>query len=265
MYAHILKMIKTKLADLQATIKGREKEFAILVGIALVIFSLLVTGIVLIVKKFRHTPDISIKREVNIPIFPTTLPLCEKEDLVFKTLTNAGYSIAGACGIMGNIAVESPEFDPTVLGPNDIPYGLFQWTDVGDRKQNLRNWCSKHHLEYDTIEGQLAFAIYELSGGDSIAVRLDEYLRTSDDAAKACAEFAAGFERCISDTKDGCGIYNGSLYPEFYGKPYQGLNKRIEKAREYYERFIKAPPQMKLYNTEELDNGKSVEAIDISL
>lgn len=265
MYARILKMIKTKLADLQATIKGREKEFAILVGIALVIFSLLVTGIVLIVKKFRHTPDISIKREVNIPIFPTTLPLCEKEDLVFKTLTNAGYSVAGACGIMGNIAVESPEFDPTVLGPNDIPYGLFQWTDVGDRKQNLRNWCSKHHLEYDTIEGQLAFAIYELSGGDSIAVRLDEYLRTSDDAAKACAEFAAGFERCISDTKDGCGIYNGSLYPEFYGKPYQGLNKRIEKAREYYERFIKAPPQMKLYNTEELDNGKSVEAIDISL
>lgn len=256
MFARNFEKLKIVIDDLKARKRGHEKEVLINLGILLIILALIITGIVLLVKKLNKPVEITLHREINIPMFPTTLPLEDKEDLVFETLTSSGYSVAGACGIMGNIAVESPEYDPTVLGPGDIPYGLFQWTDVGDRKKKLKSWCKEHGLGHDTIEGQLAFAIYELSGGDSIACRLDDFLRTTDDAYAACSEFAAGFERCISDEDNGCGIYAGSLYPEFYKKPYQGLNKRLNKALNYYERYKCAPPKMEVYDTDELNNTK---------
>lgn len=270
MFDHNFEKLQIVIADLKLKKRGHEKEILLNIGILLLIIAIIVTGIVLIVKKLNKPVEIVTHREINIPMFPTTLPLEEKENLVFETLTSAGYSVAGACGIMGNIAVESPEYDPTVLGPSGDPYGLFQWTSVGDRKSKLNTWCSKQHLQYDSIEGQLAFAIYELSGGDSIAVRLDDFLKSTDDAYAACAEFAAGFERCISDEDNGCGIYTGSLYPEFYGKPYQGLDKRINKALNYYERFKSMPPKIEVYNTNELsgnstDNINSDSVINISL
>lgn len=257
------------MSDFREQIRGREKEAMIKLGIpSVLIVALIVTGIVLIVRSCSKPIEINTSREINIPIVPTTLPLEEKEELVFETLTSAGYSIAGACGIMGNIAVESPDFDPTALGPGGVPYGLFQWTNVGDRKEKLRTWCENHNLSPDSIEGQLAFAIYEVSGGDSIAVRLDDFLRTTDDAYAACVEFTAGFERCISDTTEGCGIYAGSLYPEFYKKPYQGLDKRVNKALNYYERFKDAPATLEVYETDELNNSEKKEdatVINISL
>ena len=238
--------------DLKNHKRGHKKEILVNCGILAILITLIVFGIILFARACNRKPiEISTQREINIPIFPTTLPLEEKEQLVFETLTSAGYSVAGACGIMGNIAVESPNYDPTAVGPGGGPYGLFQWTGVGRRKHKLYSWCQDHNVASDSIEGQLAFAIYELSGGDSIAVRMDDYLRKTDDAYTACAEFAAGFERCVADTDNGCGTYTGSLYPEFYGKPYQGLNKRINKAMNYYERFKNATPKLQVYTTEE--------------
>ena len=53
----------------------------------------------------------------------------------------------------------------------------------------------------------------------------------------AAVEFAAGFERCITDSGKSADKYMGSLYPEFYGEYYQGLSKRVNKAMNYYLRF----------------------------
>ena len=223
--------------DLKQRKRGHEKEILINIGILVVLNALIVFIISLFARSCNHSIEITTQREINIEIVPNNLPLSEKEDLVFESLKKAGFSTAGACGIMGNIAVESPDYDPTAVGVGGGPYGLFQWTNVGRRKKKMQTWCEKHDVSPDSIEGQLAFAIYEIEGGDVIAVRLKDYLKSTDDAYTACAEFAAGFERCIADKNDGCGVYTGSIYPEFYGKPYQGLNKRINKAMNYYERY----------------------------
>ena len=134
-------------------------------------------------------------------------------------------------------AVESPDFDSSAVNEKSGAYGLFQWTDDGDRKQALKEYCIEHDLSRDSIDAQLAFAIYEIGGADPIACRLDRLLRETDDAYAAAAEFAVGFERCITDDAGRADTYTGSLYPEFYGKRYQHLSKRINKALNYYNRL----------------------------
>ena len=171
---------------------------------------------------------------------PADIPLDEKESLVYRSLTQAGYSPAGACGIMGNIAVESPDFDPSAVNGTSGALGLFQWNDVGDRQQHLKDFCREHKLNWNSIDSQLAFAVYELSGADPIACRLDDFLKETDDPYTAAAEFTAGFERCISDSGKAADVYTGALYPEFYGEHYQGLAKRINKAMNYYLRFAES-------------------------
>lgn len=237
MFEHNYSQLQIVFDDIKCKRNNHFRDILINIGILAVLIALIVLIIVLIVKaSSRETIEITTQREINITIVPD-LPLEEKEQLVFDSLIARGYSVAGACGIMGNIAVESPDFDPEALGPGGEAYGLFQWTEVGHRKHKLHLWCKNQKLSPNSIEGQLAYAVFELSGGDSIACRLDDYLRKTDDAYTACVEFAAGFERCIASRDDGCGTYTGSLYPEFYGEPYQGLNRRINKAMNYYERF----------------------------
>ncbi len=160
------------------------------------------------------------------------------ESSIFSTLVDAGYTPAAACGILGNISVESG-FNPTISGNKGRTYGLFQWTDTGDRRSNLKNWCKRRDISYESFEGQVAFAIYELEGGDAIACRLERYLKSTDDPAMAAMEFAVGFERCIGPTSSGNGDaeYIGNIYDEYYGKTYQALGRRVANASDYYDRF----------------------------
>ncbi len=181
--------------------------------------------------------------EIAMPVIHNideSLPLEEKEEKIYQSLLDAGYSPAGACGMMGNIAVESPDYDPSVVNESSGAYGLFQWTETGGRQTNLKTFCKKNSLDADSIDGQLAFAIYELRGADPIACRLNDFLMETDDSYAAAAEFAAGFERCISDVSRSADLYAGSIYPEFYGEYYQKLSKRINKAMNYYIRFTEA-------------------------
>lgn len=159
----------------------------------------------------------------------------EIEDKIYTTLISSGYSHAGACGIMGNMSVENPEFIPDLEANHGATYGLFQWSDVGNRKTNLFNWCNNRILHPKKVEGQLAFAIYELSGGDTIAAKANDYLKNTTDSTVAAMEFAAGFERCIGSTSNpkNDSKYNGLIYPERKGSTYQALAKRISKANEY--------------------------------
>ncbi len=224
----------------------------IIIAVPISLALLIVTSIVLIVINVRRSKTQKEPRVITLTIdAPADISLEKKEDIVYRSLLAAGYSSAGACGIMGNIAVESPEFDPSALNGSSGALGLFQWNDVGERQQHLKDFCKDRKLNWNSIESQLAFAIYELSGADPIACRLDDFLKETDDPYAAAAEFAAGFERCISDSGKAADIYTGSLYPEFYKEHYQGLARRINKAMNYYERY-------KDTNDTEMDGGITI-------
>lgn len=215
-----------------------KRKLIIYISIAVAVIALVTTAIILIVAGRRRAEERKEPRVVSITIdAPPDIPLEEKEEIVYQTLIDAGFSPAGACGIMGNIAVESPDFDPSAINESSGALGLFQWNDVGDRQQHFKDFCKEQKLNWNSIDSQLEFAIYELSGADPIACRLDDFLKETDDAYTAAAEFTAGFERCITDSGKKTDTYTGGLYPEFYGNKYQGLSKRINKAMNYYERF----------------------------
>ena len=163
----------------------------------------------------------------------------ETEDRIYNTLRTAGYSKAGACGILGNIAVENSSFEADLNGNGGITYGLFQWNNVGERKQNLVTWCNNRSLYPNRIDGQLAFAIHELEGGDPIAKRLERFLKSTNDPSDAAMEFTVGFERCVGSTKNPeiDARYEGSIYPEYYGKTDQAMAKRMEMAEKYYQGY----------------------------
>ena len=213
----------------------QRKEIIILASAAAVIIAAAVATVVIITGRRSQPKE---PRVVTLTIdAPADIPLEQKEDIVYRALIKAGYSPAGSCGIMGNIAVESPDFDPAAVNESAGTLGLFQWNDVGDRKAHFKEFCRQQKINWNSIDAQIAFAIYELSGADPIACRLDDFLKETDNAYAAAAEFTAGFERCVSDSGKAKDVYMGSLYPEFYGKHYQKLSERINKAMNYYERY----------------------------
>ena len=76
----------------------------------------LITLIVVIVVNAKKKNEVKEPRVITISIdAPDDIPLEEKERIIYQSLIKAGYSPAGACGIMGNIAVESPDFDPVAV------------------------------------------------------------------------------------------------------------------------------------------------------
>lgn len=215
-----------------------DRKSKIIIAASSVVVIVVIVAVMLIVSQGRDSEEKKQPRVISLSIdVPSDIPVEEKEKIVYRSLLAAGFSPAGACGMLGNIAVETTDFDPTVINETNGAFGLFQWTDVGDRQQKLKDFCKDHAMNYGSVEGQIAFAVYEISGADPIADRLDDLLRTTDDPYTAAAEFTAGFERCIADSGKSDDKYTGSLYPEFYGQYYQGLSRRINKAMNYYERF----------------------------
>ena len=162
----------------------------------------------------------------------------ETEDSIYATLIEKGYTPAGACGILGNMSVENPKFVADLYSPGGYAYGLFQWMD--ERITNLKKWCNNRILYWNRTEGQIAFAIAELEGYDSIAHKINSFLKNTDDPAMAAMEFCAGFERCVGSTgnDDRDGIYTGEIYPTLYGRTYQGLNLRVANAKKYYDKYV---------------------------
>lgn len=223
----------------------KRKIMLINISILILLIGLIITVIVLIVDKVggdteEHKKPRVITITIDEPV-DINIPVEEREQIVYESLLAAGYSPAGACGMMGNIAVEAPDYDPRTVNESNGAFGLFQWNDVGDRQQHLKDFCEDNNMDCNTIEGQIAFAVYELSGADPIACRLDDLLKTTADPYTAAAEFTAGFERCICDSGKSADVYCGSLYPEFHKEHYQALAKRINKAMNYYIRFVRTP------------------------
>ena len=84
------------------------------------------------------------------------------ETIIFKYLTEeAGFNTSAAVAILGNIYEES-SFNTTAIGDQGNSHGLCQWNGV--RWDNLLAFCEDMDYDPYSIEGQLQFMEYELTG-----------------------------------------------------------------------------------------------------
>ena len=114
------------------------------------------------------------------------------KDQVFEELQRQGLNTAAACGVMANIDKEST-FNPSVSS-RDGSYGLCQWT--GSRKSNLFSYCDQNGLDSSSVEGQIAFLMYELQTGyKGVYNTLLTTSNTADGAYNAAYRFCYDFER----------------------------------------------------------------------
>lgn len=144
-------------------------------------------------------------------IYPTN------EQYVFLFCVNKmGLTPAAACGVMANIYRES-SFRNYVKA--DGSYGLCQW--LGERRTNLRKWCTNNGLDYTTMYGQLCFMYYELSDPKYLELVQIMYSlgNTEQDAHDAAREWCykyempaivgdIGYERGLSARNDFYPIYS---------------------------------------------------------
>ena len=85
----------------------------------------------------------------------------DNKSTMCQTLLNSGISENATSALMVNAMADS-DFDPTKdinYSDGTNSYGLFQWK--GNNKINeLKGYCEKKGLGYDSIEGQLSYLLY---------------------------------------------------------------------------------------------------------
>ena len=144
------------------------------------------------------------------------------KDRVYQMLTTRGLNTAAACGIMANMEIES-NFKPTATSPGGS-YGLCQWT--GSRKTDLNNYCKKNGYEVSSVDGQVAFLLYELQTSyKSVYKMLQSTACTADGAYNAAYRFCYDFERPASKSSRSAERANcakNSYWPQY--KQYASLN-----------------------------------------
>lgn len=95
-----------------------------------------------------------------------TRKICDNTKWVYSQCINKGFTLAATCGILGNIVTES-SFNPEADNGNH--HGIAQWGygSGGGRWPNAKTWMdgNGYAKQYDSIEAQTAFLIYDLVGG----------------------------------------------------------------------------------------------------
>lgn len=133
-----------------------------------------------------------------------------QEDATYAALRNAGFSHEGACGIMGNIAVES--------GFGQTSRGYFGLMD--DRWEVYLDYCEQQRYVQTAIGSEIIFMIYRLGETNAEAMKMEypallQLLLTTDDPSLAAAAFCVGYERSIELEGN---VRN--VYPEEYKNLY---------------------------------------------
>lgn len=122
------------------------------------------------------------------------------EQTIFSFLKSTlGFNTAAACGVLGNLCVESSSFSSVEYNPYENAWGICQWRN--DRLENLQ---SRYPSSWKTLEAQLGFLKWELEGGDYNGKKTLNYLKSVEDSADGASDaalyFAQYFERCDADT-----------------------------------------------------------------
>ena len=152
------------------------------------------------------------------------------EAQIYKFLTETlGLNTAAACGILGNLHVETGgTFSPDVYNPNDSggtrSFGICQWNDgagAGNRFGQLISWCAANGLDANGLEGQLAFMQHELESTPYYRLSaLREVENTADGAYQASQLWATYYEGCSSASYARRGeLAKNTYWPRYSAQP----------------------------------------------
>ena len=91
----------------------------------------------------------------------------------------------GLAGILGNSGWESAGFNPTAVGPSG-EVGLFQWNPAAGRLQSLQKFSTDNGLDYQTVDAQVQFFVYEVKnqGYSSVIPAMNGATSVEDGVAK---------------------------------------------------------------------------------
>ena len=127
---------------------------------------------------------------------------------------------AAACGVLANIQLES-NFRPLALGDSGTSYGICQWHN--GRFTSLMNYCKQHELDYNTLEGQIAYLEWDLTHGyKGVYEALLNVEDSEEGAYRAGYLFCFRFE--MPDQVEARSKRRGNLArDEYYGKDFDLL------------------------------------------
>lgn len=124
----------------------------------------------------------------------TVDPLYSNETNCYRLIRYYGeFNNAVVAGIIANIASESGHtFDPDIHQYGGGPgYGICQWT-ASSRKQGLYDYAEVCGYNYDTLECQCQYLIYEL---ETLTPKLLKYLNEVPDTSDGA--YNAGYQFCL--------------------------------------------------------------------
>jgi len=124
----------------------------------------------------------------------------EKAFNYFLSPEGGEFSIEQACGIIGNLLVESGkgtqrDIDPMALNRAEGSFGIAQWNPAaaaGYRLAKLKEWCNLNTLNHQELSPQLQFIKYELFTYTYLGL---SKLRNTDSIEDASLIFEKYYER----------------------------------------------------------------------
>ena len=180
--------------------------------------------------------DCSLKSSAQRNIASANVGIVNSQDDVYVYLRDQGYTIAAACGIMGNIQQESNFRPDAVTGSY---YGMVQWDCI----DAIKSYCALNGLDYNSAAGQMAFLNAQLNNEVGYVIKPAQvlhYLKTTDDVQFAAELFCVAVERCVGG-KDEYHYWDVfapySKSNKYYGTLYQDLGKRVAYAQAFYEKY----------------------------
>jgi hypothetical protein len=114
---------------------------------------------------------------------------------IINAAKSAGINTkAGFAGVVGNALVESGvALSPTAENPRSKAFGVFQW--LGGRRQGLEGYASSKGRSASDFGVQMERFVQELKGADFQGPATVQALNSTNDPARAAAEFNRLFER----------------------------------------------------------------------
>lgn len=152
------------------------------------------------------------------------------EDLTYVMLRNAGFTHAGACGVMGNIQVQSG-FNPLSATSG---FGMFALNP--DREKTYREKTLNLDKDPTSARMQVEYAIHELHDNPNSLKNmnlLNNAMKHANGSGKAASDWCAVYQG--GEYKKG-DPYQGTIRA-YSGKKYKDLNERIKWALYYSSHY----------------------------
>jgi hypothetical protein len=174
---------------------------------------------------------------------------------------------AAACGVLANIHLES-SFRPICFGDGGTSYGICQW-HLG-RFSSLVNYCRGNGLDYNTLEGQLAYLRAELEGGyrnvlSYIQSVPDTEMGAYDAAYYWCVYFEMPDQMYLRGQQRG-NLARNEYYPQDYTDESTGRSRKSSREDLVVETDLKKMSDRIFYLEESIEYvPETIRRIDINL